>query len=196
VPNTRKRLLDAAVEVFSEQGYSGASTREIARRAKINPVTLFRLFGGKQQLHAAIIEHLFELAKMREQLEEGLQRCRSGEELVAAIIRNIAEVLDARPEVYRIILYAALERKETVFESVWKQLTPVYEVVSASVEKAIKQGQFREVSPKLAARVITAAAIYHHQLFELYGAKKRKGFTRKHLFESYAKLIYQGLRPS
>ena len=39
----KERLLRAAVEVFSEKGFSGASTREIASRARVNPVTLFRI---------------------------------------------------------------------------------------------------------------------------------------------------------
>ncbi len=194
--NTKKRLLAAAVEVFAKRGYSGASTREIARRAKINPVTLFRLFGGKPQLHAAAIEYLFEVANLRQQLQAGLERCRSGQELITAIIQNIVEVLEEHPEVYRIVLYAALERNKNVFEAVWRQLASVYQVISASVDKARMTGQLREASPKLVARVIFAVAIYHHQLYELYGAKRRRGFTKKELFATYADLIYQGLKPS
>jgi len=50
----RKRLLDAAVEVFAEQGLE-ASTAEIARRAGVGQGTVFRRFPTKDDLVAAIV---------------------------------------------------------------------------------------------------------------------------------------------
>lgn len=43
-------ILQAARELFSERGYSGATTREIAQRADTNEVLLFRHFTSKAQL--------------------------------------------------------------------------------------------------------------------------------------------------
>lgn len=53
---TRARLIEAATEVFSTAGLSGATTREIARVAGVNEVTLFRHFHNKEQLLAAVIQ--------------------------------------------------------------------------------------------------------------------------------------------
>ena len=50
----RRRLLDAAVEVFAEQGLA-ASTAEIARRAGVGHGTVFRRFPTKDDLVAAIV---------------------------------------------------------------------------------------------------------------------------------------------
>jgi len=50
----RKRLLDAAVEVFGEHGLE-ASTAEIARRAGVGQGTVFRRFPTKDDLVAAIV---------------------------------------------------------------------------------------------------------------------------------------------
>jgi len=49
---TKQQLLDAALRVYSEAGFRGATTRRIADEAGVNEVTLFRLFGSK----AALIE--------------------------------------------------------------------------------------------------------------------------------------------
>ena len=48
--DTRLRILDAAMRVFARDGVSGATTREIARVAKVNEVTLFRYFKSKNEL--------------------------------------------------------------------------------------------------------------------------------------------------
>ena len=43
----RRLLLEAARELFSSQGYSGTSTREIAERAGVSETLMFRYFGSK-----------------------------------------------------------------------------------------------------------------------------------------------------
>lgn len=65
---TRQRLLDAAFRVCSERGLHAATTREIAEVADVNEVTLFRHFGNKEKLIAALFEHV--LAALTESLSE------------------------------------------------------------------------------------------------------------------------------
>ncbi|MBW4539103.1 MAG: TetR/AcrR family transcriptional regulator [Myxacorys chilensis ATA2-1-KO14] len=55
---TRDRLLDAALKVFAQAGITGATTREIARVAGVNEVTLFRHFQSKEQLLEAVVQHV------------------------------------------------------------------------------------------------------------------------------------------
>lgn len=55
---THTRLLKAATEVFATEGVTGATTREIARVAGVNEVTLFRHFQTKEQLLAAVIQEV------------------------------------------------------------------------------------------------------------------------------------------
>lgn len=54
--SSRDRILDAALNVFGEKGYPGATTKEIALRAGVNEVTLFRIFHSKMGLTAAVIK--------------------------------------------------------------------------------------------------------------------------------------------
>jgi AcrR family transcriptional regulator len=51
----REQIMEAALRVYAEHGYRGATTRRIAQEAGVNEVTLFRHFGSKSQLiHEAI----------------------------------------------------------------------------------------------------------------------------------------------
>lgn len=52
----RARILDAAFSVFAERGYAGASTLEIATRAKVSKRELYALFRNKEALFGAGIE--------------------------------------------------------------------------------------------------------------------------------------------
>jgi AcrR family transcriptional regulator len=48
--SVRDQLLDAAVRLYAESGYRGATTRRIASEAGVNEITLFRHFGSKDAL--------------------------------------------------------------------------------------------------------------------------------------------------
>jgi AcrR family transcriptional regulator len=51
----REKILHAATELYAETGFRGTTTRQIAQRAGVNEVTLFRHFGSKTALlHEAI----------------------------------------------------------------------------------------------------------------------------------------------
>ncbi|MED2943856.1 TetR/AcrR family transcriptional regulator [Bacillus swezeyi] len=56
---TRERLIQAALAVFKEKGYTAASTREIAQQAGVNHLTLFRHFGNKRNLfRESVAQHV------------------------------------------------------------------------------------------------------------------------------------------
>lgn len=55
---TKKALLAAAVAVFAARGFDGATTREVATRAKVNEGLIQRYFGGKAGLLQAIVGNM------------------------------------------------------------------------------------------------------------------------------------------
>ncbi|MCX5077311.1 TetR/AcrR family transcriptional regulator [Streptomyces sp. NPDC054949] len=52
---TRRRILDAARDLFAERGYERATVRDIAELAGSNQALLFRYFGSKQGLLAEVL---------------------------------------------------------------------------------------------------------------------------------------------
>jgi AcrR family transcriptional regulator len=58
--DTRRRILDAALEVFAAEGYEGASTRLLAERAGVNLPAIQYYFGSKEGLYRAVIDSIIE----------------------------------------------------------------------------------------------------------------------------------------
>jgi AcrR family transcriptional regulator len=52
------KLFRATVTVFAESGYRSTTTQEIAKRAGVNEVTLFRRYGDKASLINAALTHV------------------------------------------------------------------------------------------------------------------------------------------
>lgn len=55
---TRERIVEAALGIFGEHGYDGASTREIATAAGVNAPALQYYFDNKEGLYVACIEFI------------------------------------------------------------------------------------------------------------------------------------------
>jgi AcrR family transcriptional regulator len=86
----REEILDAAMEVFAEQGYHGASTEEIARRAGISQPYVFRLFGTKKDLFIAVDTRCFrQTLEIFQRAAEG----KRGDEALQAIGEAYGELL-------------------------------------------------------------------------------------------------------
>jgi AcrR family transcriptional regulator len=55
---TRARIIAAAVKLFGEHGFAGASTRDIAAEAAVNAPALQYYFDNKEGLYLACVEHI------------------------------------------------------------------------------------------------------------------------------------------
>lgn len=67
---TRERILEATLELISEKGYIGATTREIASQAGVSELTLFRKFGNKEHLFEEMLSNFTFLPRFKDLLAE------------------------------------------------------------------------------------------------------------------------------
>ena len=97
----RALIVEAAREVFAEQGYAGASMEEIARRAGITKATLYDHFSSKQALH------LWLLDRQREELNRIGREQMSGagtlEERVARTFDAFFRHVNEQPYAWRML---------------------------------------------------------------------------------------------
>lgn len=61
VNNTREAILLGSLEVFSHKGYVGATIGAIAKKAKVNNLTVFRHFQNKENLFKETIEQFADI---------------------------------------------------------------------------------------------------------------------------------------
>jgi AcrR family transcriptional regulator len=57
---TRQRILKAAVDLFAERGFDGASVRAIVTKARVNQAAINYHFQGKEGLYLEVLEAAFE----------------------------------------------------------------------------------------------------------------------------------------
>jgi AcrR family transcriptional regulator len=107
---TPARILDAAEDVFAEQGYAAASTREIARRARVPFGGLHYHWGSKKQLWEAVFKRLGE--RTRDTLVRNLVPGGTPGETLDNLTDAFFEMLIANPNTVRLAFRMALEPRE------------------------------------------------------------------------------------
>ncbi|WCN36939.1 TetR/AcrR family transcriptional regulator [Aneurinibacillus uraniidurans] len=56
VKRTREKILNSAVEIFSQKGFQASTIREIARLAGVNDLTVYRHFESKEKLFSEMFQ--------------------------------------------------------------------------------------------------------------------------------------------
>lgn len=132
---TRERLLQAASRLFAEQGYRGASVRDICNHAGANPGAVSYHFGGKRQLYRAVLRRAaVGLAEMAPPTEEDADGSEAPGMLAA--IRRVFARMEQDDAASRLLLRDLADGGTVAVES----LTPPLRAAFDSVATALGHG--------------------------------------------------------
>ena len=70
---TSDKILNAAILLFSQKGYNSVTTKEIAKKAGVSEMTVFRHFASKRNLFEKAIEKLMFSPKFKSLFENNLE---------------------------------------------------------------------------------------------------------------------------
>lgn len=101
---TRARIVEAAVQVFTEKGFHGASTRDIARLADTNQGLITYHFNSKEALWRAAADAIF--SNLEARLSNRLQTISTDDarEYAREIIREYVRFVAEHPELFRMMV--------------------------------------------------------------------------------------------
>jgi TetR/AcrR family transcriptional regulator, repressor for uid operon len=87
---TRKRIVAAARQVFTERGYAGATFQEIATRADLTRPAINHYFPSKRALFRAVVDHTNELV-----VTSGIERAIGETSLIGRLSAFVAAAMRA-----------------------------------------------------------------------------------------------------
>jgi AcrR family transcriptional regulator len=151
---TRARILKAATQVFAQAGVQGATTREIARIAGVNEVTLFRHFASKEQLLGAVIEQALVLqAEALSHPEEWTQELYLDLPHYAQLY---SAMLEAQEDLIRTFIGEAKRHPEAARRVMQEATKPLREKLVAYLQTGQRRGTVRpDLDPVIAIDMFT-----------------------------------------
>ena len=163
----RARIIDAALHLFSEKGFSGTRTREIARRAGISEALIFRHFRSKEQLYNEALKSTLEGHPLVFDLSDRIEQQDDYGVLEAYALHMVEHGLNDE-RLFRLILYSGLEgvpisphsdlHRDSRDQGV---LEPADLILVRYFEQRIKDKAFADHNPAVAVRHFrNAVAMY------------------------------------
>ena len=153
-PDRRLMLLQAALALFSTQGYEGTTTRAIAERVGVTEALLFKHFRTKEELLRAVVGEFGPRRQLPLASPETLAL-----PVRPALEQILAQYLDAfwaNRACLRMLIIEAWRDTEALRE-LQSQFTERTQLLAAFLESRIRTGELREdVAPAL-TEVISAA---------------------------------------
>ncbi len=139
--STRDRLMQAALQVFSDRGVKGATTREIAQVAGVNETTLFRIFQSKELLLKAMVEAAAQ--KIREALESSNMGHNDLRQDLTYYATVYQEVLYQHEPMVRMMVGEAHRQPEAAHQIACAAWAPVRQHLINYLDRAKSLGQVR-----------------------------------------------------
>ena len=197
----REQILRTAVDLFSQRGFKGTTTKEIAKAAGVSEAIIYRHFATKDELYGAILDS--------KSCQDGLHRFPwEGNEVLQVAIKarddfavfyNIAlEAMNNHQKdvsFMRLLFYSALEEHQLAARFFGEFVSQVYGFIGEYVRERQDEGGMREVEPRIVVRAFLGMLI-HHSLNNILWDKQRRllDITNEEAAKNFAEIVLRGVQ--
>ena len=156
------QIVDAALAVFGEHGLAASRLDDIAKRAGLSKGTIYLYFPNKEELFREVVRQTV-VAQLEEAERDFGASTGSATEALTAVMRGywsfvrssafapLIRLIHAEihnfPDLAQFYEHEVVTRKQRLFAAV--------------IRRGVETGEFREVDPMLAARMLSAPMVMH-----------------------------------
>jgi AcrR family transcriptional regulator len=141
----RRQILEAALTVFSQKGFSAANVSDVAARAGVSQGTIYWYFDSKEELLTAALLSFFE--DFGQETYAALEGCTTTADMMRALARSMAGFGEAAGSLFMLFLefWASSGRREESAK-LWIDLLVEYkDVLVGLIDEGARTGEFKPV---------------------------------------------------
>lgn len=186
---TRDRLLDEALTLFSQRGFSATSVRDILLAAKVTQPTLYYHFADKAALFQALIEKYY--GETQQQLEQVVESEKSLKDRLQTYAFNTFEFSCTDPRIPRLMFQTYFGPLVPEIDGVLDELTNRrFRLVKRLMEEGIKK---REIASSDADFLALCFCCLIDQPINIFSRKSRpRRYLTPQLADSIVALFLNG----
>ncbi|HXT61488.1 MAG TPA: helix-turn-helix domain-containing protein [Pyrinomonadaceae bacterium] len=194
--NRRLQILRVAMRLFSQRGFRGTTTKEIALAAGVSEAMVFRHFATKNELYSAILDHK---ACLHDEMDpvtvvaDAIAR-KDDRAVFEGIALHALKQHESDPEFQRLLLHSALEEHELA-QMFWEKFVKrVYHSLGAYVRRRQRDGAMVDIAPALVVRAFIGMVV-HHSLNNNLWDRQRKlvRISNERAAREFANILLRGI---
>jgi len=190
------RALDAALELFSSQGFGATPMRQIAEESGISVGNLYHHFPSKEAIfHRLIQDYWQQLQDPGHPLMQLFRKATFPEDLeqLADVIADVVEQNAA----YILLFYVdVIEFRGEHIRAFYEQMAEAFrEHYGERLEDRQRAGEIGDVDPLVAVMVATRWFFYFYTVEKCFGMPMHFGMEPQRATEEFIRLLRTGLLP-
>lgn len=196
------QILRVAVSLFSQKGFGGTTTKEIALAAGVSEAMVFRHYATKQELYSAILDHKAcsgDTMNPEEMVAEALKE-KDDRAVFQQLALGALEHHECDPEFQRLLFHAALEGHELAEMFFEKFVRRVYELLGGYITERQRDGAMTQIDPAIVVRAFIGMVIHHSLNNNLWDPQRRLlSISNEEAAKQFADILLHGIsqrRPS
>src|ERR1044071_1002706 len=171
---TRGRIMDSAIKLFSKRGYNKASVDDICAEAGVSKGAFYHHFESKQALFLALLDRWLQT------IDQAIDASRD-----KTAPETFMQMSEAFPYIFEtagnglpmfLEFWLQASRDKTIWDASIAPYRRYHKYFTSLIKKGVEEGSFVEVDPELASRMIVATAmgLLLQSLLDPKGAKWEK----------------------
>jgi AcrR family transcriptional regulator len=190
----RHQIMEAALRVFADKGYSAATTKDIAHEAGVTPGLIYHYFEDKRALLAAILTERSPVGVAAEALAaEGMDEL-DPRVLLPLLVTKLLERLEAAENSgpFHVLMGEAMHDPEMrrLFND---RTASVVESLAGYLGRQMERGRLRQLNPTLVAQLLLGSIMSCVIRRVLTHDPALTSYTREHIAATVADLVLSGL---
>ena len=196
----REQILQTAVDLFSQRGFRGTTTKEIARVSGVSEAMVFRHFATKDALYGAILDNKGcqdGVHKFPWEENEVLRKAVEDKDDFAVFYNIAFDAINKHHSdvgFMRLLFYAALEEHELAERFFNEFVERIYQFIGEYIAIRQQDGAMREINPRIVVRSFMGMMI-HHSLNNILWDKKRTllNISNEEAAKNFAEILLRGV---
>ena len=190
--DTKERIKQAALKLFSTKGFLGATTKEIAKEARVAEVTLFRYFSSKENLFEEVLRDYSFLSELRRILEH--VKDMRFEEALHLIAKRFLEALKARKDIIRIIQSEVYRYPDKVQVIYHRMIDEFIQTIADYLKGLKEQGITKDLDDAYTARAFMGLIFSLFNMQEILMRSRYKKDDEQALLAAYVDIFIRGIK--
>jgi TetR/AcrR family transcriptional regulator len=191
----RRQLIEVAIDLFSQNGFAGTTTKEIAAAAGVTEAIIFRHFTTKQDLYKAILDYKCGQSSIANWMDEAqvLMDAEDDTGLFRLLVEKMVSFARDDTKFVRLLAHAALEGHELAIMHHNQLAMPIGTKLKDYIGRRQAAGAIRGTDPGIVLLALAGVGCHYANQKYVYQQSKFPGGDDPCVIDGLLRILQEGL---